>query len=131
MIRGITKNVALKPVLYSEIDPAETFVPAQIELRNGKHTDIGNWIKRPGYGEKWETGSPYRVELLIPEVNGYALLANGYVYALGNTVYRLPGRIDIISRPTYVNADGRVLVAAGGRIMQVAVGGVVDLTNAP
>lgn len=131
MIRGETKNVALHPVAYKDLDPSETFVPAQIDLRNGRMTDAGFWRKRPGYAEKWDTGSEARVELLIPEDTGYAVLANGYVYSLGENPIRFRDRVTVVSRTSYVKADDTLIVVGGGRLQTLANNKVSELAAAP
>ena len=50
MIKGITKNISLSPIPYKDLNPEETFVPFQIDLRNGRLTDAENRKKLGMHG---------------------------------------------------------------------------------
>ena len=104
MIRGITKNIAIVPPgLYKDLDPAENFIPASVELRNGFMTDAGNWEKRPGYTEDRDLGVDVPVDLLIPEGDyGYAVTTDGKVFRRTAT-----GSTDITGSGSLLTGEGR------------------------
>lgn len=115
-LRGRTRNVALFPVGAKDLDPKETFVPASIELANGRMSDVGHWRKRPGYEQEYDLERGGGVGALIPEGDGYAVLENGELWRLGDTPRKLSGMLDPCgTRPRWVNTDGKIVVIAGGR----------------
>ena len=131
-LRGQTKNVALLPTLGANTDPAETFVPTQTQLFNGRMTDTGAWAKRPGFSRKWDTGATRAIEALIPDGAGYAVNSQGTVYKLSTaTPTALTGSVSTTFRPQWGNHDGATLVASGGTLKQVASTGVTDVAGSP
>ena len=121
-IRGITKNVALNPLLYKDLDPSENFIPASMELRNGFLSDIGNWHKRPGYTQKWDLGIDEPVHVLIPRLDGYAITKTGRVFSLGGSVTEhTQRRMNGGFHPTWCNYNDRIIIADGGD--PIAMGG--------
>ena len=127
MIRGKTKNIALNPLLYKDLDPSENFIPTSMELRNGFLSDNGNWHKRPGYIQKWDTGVDKPIHALISEDNGYAITDSGRVFNLSpSTPVEMTGkRMNGSNRPTWCNYDGTIIIADGGSPIKIA-GGVTS-----
>lgn len=112
-------NVAITPKAYKDIDPEETFAPYQIDLRNGHLSDAGNWIKRPGYVEKWDTLIESPVSLLIPVDTGYAVTKDMNIVKLGDTISSLSIASELNIRswdgiPTYDEFDNSVYICSGG-----------------
>lgn len=134
-IKGITKNIALRPVSVKNIDKEESFVPVHTDLRNGFLTDVGNWNKRPGYAEHVDLGTAMAVELLIPEgEQGYAATSDGRIFRLGvsKTSTELTGkRLSGQSRPTWVNHQGTIIICDGGTPVRIFDGDSSVLPGAP
>jgi hypothetical protein len=133
MIKGQTKNVAINPVANKKIDENENFIPFQIDMRNGRLTDVGSWEKRKGFAQKWSLGTNYPAHSLIDKSVGFAINTNGQVYRL-DTVTELTGRrIDGFARPTWTNHDDLIIIAAGGRLTLIKDVGLpsVDTGLAP
>src|SRR5690242_19480066 len=88
MVRGLTINVAVNPLAAKKLLPAETFVPAHMELRNGVRTHAGHFKGRPGYSQAWNLGVSQPIPLLIPKKRsatnglGFAVTTNGLIYEL-------------------------------------------------
>jgi len=76
LIQGITKNLALPPVGYKDLNIEETLIPYNIDLKNGVVTDAGSWEKRPGYSEWKDFTLDEYIDLLIPVGLGYAVTHN-------------------------------------------------------
>lgn len=128
MIRGVTKNISLVPPgAYKDLDEAENFVPASIELRNGFMTDAGNWHKRPGYIQSHDLGVDIPTDLLIPEgAYGYAVTESGRVFHLTgtSTSSELTGTtLNGTFRPTWTNGDGVIAICDGGVPIAITVTG--------
>ena len=120
-IRGVTKNIALNPLLYKDLDPSENFIPTHMELRNGYLSDNGNWHKRPGYAQKWDLGIDRPVQALIEELGGYAITDNGRVFKLTTTPTEMTGaRLTGGFPPTHCNYDDLLIVADGGRPIRIS-----------
>ena len=104
MIRGVTKNINIGIGANKNSDPLEVILPQSIDRRNGKTTDAGNWKRRPGYTEKWNTGTSFPVELLIPEYGGFATAGNGKVFKIGDSPTEITGAILTGAfKPTYTS----------------------------
>lgn len=115
MLRGVTKNVALNPLVYKDLDETENFIPTHADLRNIVFTDAGNMKKRPGYLENWDLGADEQVESLIPEDIGYGVLKSGRIFRLEGTPVELTGqRLNGAYRPTHANQDNILMLADGG-----------------
>lgn len=125
-IRGESRNLALQPVQYSDLDPHESFIPTQVELKNGRMSDAGNWTKRPGYRIKYTTTSDQAIVALIDDGPGYAVSAGGEVYALGVSPTKLGGSVPGGERINWINHGGSTLMVAGSVPMEIKKGsGVV------
>jgi len=118
MISGQTKNIALPPVGFKELDTKETFVPFQIDLRNGKITKAGNWENRNGYAEQWDISHTFPIDLLIPVGNGYSVSENGRIYDLTPTPTRITGT-DLTGavRPQWAVFKDDILIVDGSAIV--------------
>ncbi|TAL13947.1 hypothetical protein EPN95_04640 [Patescibacteria group bacterium] len=117
MIKGVSKNVAMFAHAAKNTDPKETFAPAHIDLRNGRLSDAGNWERRPGYKNKWNTGADRPINLLIPEFRGVALTDTGRAFRLNEneTTTELTGFVmNGAWRPTWANHDQQIIVCDGG-----------------
>lgn len=125
MIRGVTKNIALVPPgAYKDLDEAENFIPASIDLRNGFMTDAGNWNKRPGYTQSHDIGFDVPIDLLIPEGGyGFAVTENGRVFQLASSsAVELTGTVlNGSHRPTWTNQDGVVAICDGGNPVKITI----------
>ena len=126
--RGVTKNIALAPRSYKDLDDTENFVPNHIDLRNGYMTDARNWHGRPGYKEAYDVGVDRPIDLLIPEDSfGYAVTDDGKVFKLKITGQTdLTGkRLDGTSRPQFSKHDTTITVVDGGNPIKI-VGAVTS-----
>ena len=135
MVRGQTKNIAIGPVGYKDLDPEENFFPYHIDLRNGKLTKVGNWKKRPGYVEQWDVTDNYAVHLLIPESTGYAVNTEGQVYLLAGSVgtaTELTGQaLAGTYRPTWENHNDLIIICDGGPPVKIEAGDTALLGGSP
>ena len=131
MIRGESKNVAISPIGYKDLKPEETFVPAHIELRNGRLTDAGNWIKRYGYAEKWDIGIDNPIDLLIPELTGYAVSESGRVFLLPGITEYTGATLSGTSRPQWCNHQGTIIICDGDSPVKIASGNTALLGGSP
>jgi hypothetical protein len=118
MIRGTTKEIALNPKEYTNLEDEELFIPYQMELRNGQLTDAGNWRKRPGYDQKIDTTSNYSINALLDVGPGYAIDSNGAIYSL-DLVAESAVQLQNISlggssRPQYDEHNDLIIIVAGG-----------------
>jgi hypothetical protein len=129
-VNNIVKNVALNPVAYKEIDPIESFIPTAIDLRNGYISDTGNFVKRNGYTEKWDTGEAVPVETLIPKNVGYAITANNKVFRL-DTLNQLTGVPNGSYRTQWEAFDDRIILCDGGTPVYIQDNKVYDLEGSP
>ena len=131
MLRGRTVNVAITPQGSKDVDPSEASAPAQIDLRNGRMSDAGNWNKRFGYKEHLDLGVKEPIELLIPENGGYAVTESGSVYSLSPTVSYI-GDVEGSYRARWVNTDGKIFIAKGDKPKYIDGSSLVDVdsTNA-
>jgi hypothetical protein len=118
-ITGDSINIALAPRAQKNIDPAETFVPFQISLHNGKLSDAGNWVKRSGYTSKYDVSNDKAIHLLVPRDDGYAATDDGNVYKLGSTVSQLTVGLLGSDRPTWVDYDDKIIICDGGRPIKI------------
>ena len=130
MIRGVTKNININIGANKNSPELEAIVPQSVDRRNGKMTEAGNWQRRPGYANKWSTGSSFPIELLIPDFGSYATTGNGKIFALGDTPIELKGALLTGPyRPTYAAFQPtpftpEMLILCDG-------GAVVKVTTAP
>ncbi len=123
MIQGATKNIAITPIGYKNLDKEETFVPYHIDLRNGNLTDAGNWKKRNGFSEKWDVTTNYPINLLVEEKTGYATTTEGKIYKLPSvtsTPRLLDGeRMNGSYRPTYEVHNNLIILCDGGNPVKI------------
>ena len=127
-IRGTTKNIAITPIAQKNLDAKETFIPYQIDLRNGKLTDAGNWGKRNGYGEWRDISVGKSIDLLIPEDDGYCATSDGRIFkfALGSESELTGRKLNGTSRPIYTNRLDKYIICDGGDPVKIS-GGVTSL----
>lgn len=119
-IRGQTKNVVFEPKIQKNINPKETWASYNIDIRNGRLTDAGNYDKRNGFGDWKNVGLNESVDLLIPEDNGYAVTSSGRIFSLGNTIAELSGSSLIgRSRPLYSNFNDKYIMVNGGAPVKI------------
>jgi len=131
MLRGVSKNVAISPIGYKDLKPEETFVPAHIELRNGRLTDAGNWIKRYGYASIWDIGIDNPIDLLIPELTGYAVSESGRVFLLPGITEYTGATLSGSYRPQWCNHQGTIIICDGGSPVKIASGNTALLGGSP
>jgi hypothetical protein len=113
LIRGQTVDIALNPVMAKDVPSNERFVPVQVDMRNVRLTDKGTPKKRNGYAEKWDLGSDFPVDFLIPENNGYAVNLDGTFYKLDTTPVNIYDTVQLQSIPTYFKWDNKLYIYAG------------------
>ena len=130
-IRGVSRNVAISPIGYKDLKPEETFVPAHIELRNGRLTDAGHWIKRYGYTEKWDITIDNPIDLLIPESTGYAVSESGRVFFLPGITEYTGATLSGTFRPQWANHQGTIIICDGGAPVKIATGNTSLLGGSP
>jgi hypothetical protein len=117
---------------YKDLDPEETLVPYQIDIRNGFMTDAGNWKKRPGFIEKWDIGIDNPVDLLIPEDYGYGISESGRVFQLAPSISEYTGAaLSGIYRPTWANHYGTIIICDGGSPVKITGGNTALLGGSP
>lgn len=126
MIRGITKNVNISIGANKNSPELESIVPQSIDRRNGKMTEAGNWRRRPGFAEQWDTGSDFPVNLLIPEFGGFTATGDGKLWKLADTPTELKGAtLTGPYRPTYTayqptaGSEEMLIIANGGAVVKV------------
>jgi hypothetical protein len=113
--QGQTRDVAINPVTVKNTDPIETLVPAHIDIRNARLSDLRNFVKRFGFGEQWDTGVDNPVDLLIPRGNGYAVQENNRLFYLNDTPTELTGiKLTGEYRPTWEDHYNTLIVCDGG-----------------
>lgn len=137
-IKGKTINVALSPKTYKDLEPFETIIPYNIELRNGHLTDVGNWKKRKGFSSTatWDISNNKAINLLIPESTGYAVDSDGHVYKLSendSSVQLYKGTFLTGSyRPIWCKHGNDIVIANGGNnIIKISNNDVIDLGGSP
>ena len=141
MLRGETINVALNPIGAKQLRDAESFVPAQLELRNGVRTDAGFWKGRPGAAQWWQTHAASPIILLIPrkwqaDGNGFAVTSSGRIYELktNRTVREYTGTtLNGDYRPTWCEFDGTIIITDGQAPVKIDAAGttVSELSGSP
>lgn len=131
MIKGVTRNISLNPVGYKDIDLEETFIPYQIDLRNGRQTDAGNWEKRNGYALWKSVAISEPINTLIPVGNGYAITNYGKVYELKTTPVELTGKTTSGQRATWIKFDDKIIVCGGGQPIKIYGGNTALLSGSP
>lgn len=132
MIRGVSKNVAINPVGYKDLKPEEAFLPTQIDLRNGRLSDAGNWVKRYGYTEEWDIGIDTPVSLLIPEGLGYAVTNTGRTFVLEPSISEYTGQqLTGGNRQTWCNHQGTIIICDGGPPVKIASANTSLLGGSP
>jgi hypothetical protein len=133
--QGEVKNVAITPSLNKNDDSLEVIFPAHIELRNGRMSTMKNWIKRPGYAQRWDTGASQNVMALIPEDSGYAITRNSTVYNLSAAIPSAMGSIftspTAPQRPTWSVHNETLVIANGGRPSKIEEGTLEVLGGSP
>ena len=130
MIRGQAKNINISIGANKNSPELDAIIPQAIDRRNGKMTEQGNWRRRPGYKEKWDTGVDFPVEILIPDFGGYATTGDGRVFVLDNTPTELKGAVLTGPyRPTY--SAYQPLPSAPEILILCDGGAVVKVTTAP
>lgn len=132
-IRGEVKNVAILPIGNKNVDPIETVVPAQIDVRNGFISDLGNWSKRPGYVEYKNLGVDEPISLLIPIDNGYAVSLIGKVFknVLIAPIEMTGAIVGGSSRPTFAVHDNTIVLCGGNIPIKIVNGVVSTLGGSP
>ncbi len=119
-IKGTTKNIAINPTGYKELNPEETFAPYHIDLRNGKVTDAGYWEKRNGYAGKWNINYLKPIDLLIPVDFGYAVTEDGKIYKLYDIPMELTGQMLLgANRPTWTKYNDLIIVCDGNKPVKI------------
>lgn len=131
MIKGQKIEVLIPPRTVKDTGSSEVILPAQIDMKNLRVTDLGNVIKRKGYAQKWDLTSEKNVPLLIPEDSGYAVDDNGSIYSLGDTVTAHASPIGKISRPYWTKLDDKIIVTAGSTPKKIVAGNSTDLLGNP
>jgi hypothetical protein len=131
LIRGVTKELWIPPKVVKDLDPKESLLPAQIDMRNLRMTTAGNVVKRNGYAEKWDISNDVPVNQLIPEGDGYAIDNDGTVYRLGETVNTLDHSVSAVSRPTWALWDKNIYVYSGGLPIKITPTNTESLTAVP
>lgn len=131
MIRGVTKNVAINPIGYKDLDPEETFIPYQIDMRNGYMTDAGHWKKRHGYAQVYDIGIDNPIDLLIPESTGYAISESGRVFLLPGITEYTGATLSGTARPTWCNHQGTIIICDGGTSVKITGGNTALLGGSP
>lgn len=128
MIKGTTKNINISIGANKNTPELEAIMPQSVDRRNGKMTDLGNWLKRPGYVGKWDTGTNFPVNLLIPDFGGYAITGgNGKIFKINEkTTTELTGVVLTGPyRPTYAayqptpSQPERLIICDGGAPVEV------------
>ncbi len=119
-IIGQTKNILIPPILNKDVDEKENFLPSHINLMNGRLSDAGNWIRRPGYAEKWDVGVGTSITALIP-FGPFAVGSNGFIYKLGDSISRLEGFARLVgkSRPTWAQHTDSTVICNGGSTLVI------------
>lgn len=140
-IRGRKKNVAIVPVEYKDTDRFDTFVPQHFDLFNGRMSDKGSWVKRPGMGTAtWDLSDAASVVALIPAVaredRVLAILSNGAAYDLADTPTAATGTLGIApdARPQWTRfGANKTLILAAGKTMRYlkAPGLLADVGGSP
>lgn len=131
-IKGDVKNIALTPTGYKDLNPEETFMPYQIDLRNGYLTDAGNWSKRNGYDEWRDIGFTKSIDCLIPSGVGYAVTEEGNVFKLSTTPTEYTGqRLLGLYRPIWTNYNGLPIICDGGNPVKIEGSDTALLEGSP
>ena len=122
--RGDTRQVLLPPTLHTEVAESEAFAPLAIELRNGRLTDTGAWVSRPGLAEWYAPtsqlpGNSRQVLMIIPDGPGYFTLRGGRIFRLTPTPARVPGLLLGTQRPTWTHYRKFVVIADGGPVFTI------------
>lgn len=130
MIKGTTKNINISVGANKNSPDIEAIVPQSVDRRNGKMTEAGNWLRRPGYVGKWSTGSTFPVNLLIPEFGGFATTGDGKAWRLTDTPAEIKGAVLTGPyRPTYTAYQP---TAGANESLIICNGGVnVKITTSP
>ena len=133
MISGKTKDILLLPRGYKDLNPEETFIPYQIDLRNGRATDAGNWEKRPGYAEWRDLSLDEKITSLIPVGLGYATTQYGKVYRdIALTPIEMTGKaLTGNYRPRYEQYDDLTIIVDGGIPLKIEKTDTSLLETAP
>ncbi len=118
-IRGQVRNIALSPIPYKDLNPEETFAPYQIDLRNGRLTDAGNWEKRNGSAEWKDTAVNEAIKLLIPVAQGYGVTEQGKIFQLTSTSSQLTVAMNGNHRPTWDRHNALIILCDGGDPIKV------------
>lgn len=84
-IRGTTKAILLAPGFAPELDPSENFLPAELEVRNGRTTLPGNWERRPGLARQWQVEEAEPIVAVIPDGFGYVISRSGRIHRIDRT----------------------------------------------
>lgn len=132
--RGSTRQILLPPLVHTEVDDSEAFAPVAVELRNGKLSDIGTWVPRPGLAAWYAPLSQVpqnlrRVHAIIPEGPGYFALEGGRVFRILPSPSRvMPGRLLGGERPTWARYRENLILADGGPLFRLEVDNDFDFS---
>lgn len=129
-IKGQEINIAVNPRGNKDLDDEEIFVPQHLDIRNGSLSDAGNWIKRSGYSQAYDTSTNYQINLMIDRDSGYAGNSNGQVFALdGASLIELTGYTYGIERPTWDYFDDKIIIASGAQLVKIQSGNTAALSG--
>lgn len=125
-------DISLSSGLVKDLREAETYAPAQTDMRNVRYSDAGNTIKRRGYSQKWDTTVEYPVSLLIPENDGYAYTQNGDIYSLGSSIDNIyTGAPVLIDSPQWIKDGNNIIVVNGTSPIKITNDEVDTLGGSP
>jgi len=134
MIREETRNIGLRPLSFKELEKTESYVPYQVELRNGVLTLQGYWKKRPGYTVFKNIGVNKQIVGLIPFDAGYIIGKEGNNYYFydwdGNELYGSPLSGSLIT-PSYCFAKDYAIVCTGTNVVKIRKKEVSLLSGSP
>lgn len=130
-IKGTTRNIALNPQGYKDLNPEETFIPYNVDLRNGRITDGGNWEKRPGFADWNDVGIDKAVNLLIPIGVGYAVTDTGKIFELNTTPTQYDKRLTGHNRPTWDKHKDLIILCDGGHPVKIEANNSASLSGSP
>jgi len=133
--RGVLKNIAVAPLILKDSDEFERLIPSQIDLRNGRLSSAGNWVKRPGYNSgTFDISDTKQMVALIPVDNGYAVAEDGVVYDL-STLSSLSQKVTPKSGDpygiTHASHNALLILCSGGRPIKIEGGDSATLEGNP
>jgi hypothetical protein len=129
-IRGQKKRILLPPQVVKDLDPKDSLMPVDVDMRNLRITKRGSTSKRRGYVQKWDTTNDVPINALIPEGLGYSIDDKGRVIRLGDTLLQV-GSVAPSSTPSWVLWDGSVYIWSGGIPSKITTDGIVPIGGNP